>query len=258
MDAAMEVVRFGCTFVALFDVDDQRVVPPLMSRVLNQRFEAPLVDAEAVEAFVAQMTGQVVEAPRGHYWAKHVLLAFRPSVSIVDGLRALKALTDDSTPKADDEPENEKVDDDSLEVLTDKGKVAEKPERQEQKDTDAAPVVLLRDLHGYGPAKEWASDWPSTWGSTGRASSTGPTSTWGCCCRGRQAAGSLLCAGGRCRVRRPADRGELRRHREQDRKRQPRREGGQGHLHRRAEEGAVHRVHRRNRCDRRARRDGPQ
>lgn len=60
MDAAMEVVRFGCAFVALFDVDDQRVVPPLMSRVLNQRFEAPLVDAEAVEAFIAQMTGQVV------------------------------------------------------------------------------------------------------------------------------------------------------------------------------------------------------
>ncbi len=152
----MEVVRFGCAFVALFDVDDRRVVPPQMSRVLNQRFAAPLVDAEAVETFVAQMTGQVVEAPRGHYWAKHVLLAFRPSVSIVDGLRALTALADYSAPKPDDEPENEKADDDTLEVLTDgEGKAAETPERQEQKETDAAPVVLLRDLHGYGPAKDW-------------------------------------------------------------------------------------------------------
>ena len=97
-----------------------------------------------------------VEAPRGHYWAKHVLLAFRPSVSIVDGLRALKALADYSAPKPDDEQENEKVDDDSLEALTEgEGKAAENPERQEQKDSVAAPVVLLRDLHGYGPAKTW-------------------------------------------------------------------------------------------------------
>ena len=158
VDAALcAIVKNGHAFVILRPLDDPGVIPPLTSRVANRAYQAPACTGAIIEDLIFQMMNDRVTIPPGEHHVAHVLLAVRPTtVSAKEAARVLKSLDDFVTGKDDGKVDNAGV----AQTISDLASSEEPPkdEKTSPKEPEKPaepPVVRLRDLSGYGPAKDW-------------------------------------------------------------------------------------------------------
>jgi SpoVK/Ycf46/Vps4 family AAA+-type ATPase len=148
--------KTGSAFVVLRGADDDGRVPPNTSQALERIYRAPHCTEAIIEELIFQMLDARVSVPSGEYVIAHVLIALRPSTTAADeALRLLYKLNDTAT-EGFDSSDSAKTEEEAA------GRSSGKDEQngdEAEVETPASPsepsVIRLRDLSGYGPARDW-------------------------------------------------------------------------------------------------------
>lgn len=165
-DGLVDASIAGATLLVIGDANAKRSAG---IRAASRQFGVPdLLPGVVEDVLAAVFESADVDAPAGHVSFAQLVVACRPAIkSAVEAIRVLKRMIEDSDPPdADDGARSlgdilEKAADASRKkVEADEAKKATAAEtdkdRGAQIDRDrAAPAVRLRDLTGYGPAKDW-------------------------------------------------------------------------------------------------------
>jgi MoxR-like ATPase len=151
----LQTAKTGSAFIVLRGADDDGRVPPNTSQALERIYRAPHCTEAIAEELIFQMLDARVSVPSGEYLVAHMLIALRPSTTSADeALSLLLKLTDCAKEEVDSSGLAE-ADEDADERSMGK----EEKDGEAEVQTPASPteptVIRLRDLAGYGPAKDW-------------------------------------------------------------------------------------------------------
>jgi AAA+ superfamily predicted ATPase len=151
-----EAAKRGSAFVLLRGANDDGGVSSIVACALERIYRAPCCTETIIEELVLQMLDERITVPSGVYEVAHVLLALRPATAFAgEALGLLRRLADcvtgeraASDPSEDQEEVHEPPP--GREANVGEAATAKKSERPPE-----PPIVRLRDLVGYGPAKDW-------------------------------------------------------------------------------------------------------
>jgi hypothetical protein len=142
-------LQANATLIGLAASDAE--LPPGLAVIADRVWSIPWVDRQHIEVAIQLMTGEAASLPDRQYRLSSVLTALRPGVAAVKVVADLKALHKND--RADDEAN-------ASTVLADWDDVADEAPGADQPDEQppgkaAAKVTRLRDLAGFGEARDW-------------------------------------------------------------------------------------------------------